>query len=196
MGATEQGRPGLLGRWRQRSTQRRQRQEAAHRLYRAVVGKARAPALYSDFCVPDTNDGRFEMLAVHAALVMRRLAQGDAAAQALGQALFDLMFDDIDRNLRELGVGDLSVGKKVKGIAASFLARAAALEAALPSADEAAVTGILARNLEAADVRPTAPQLAALARYVVELDHALGETQIDALREGRLPPVTPGVAPA
>lgn len=194
MGETEQARPGPLGRWRQRSAERRSRQQAAHALYAAIVAQAREPALYRELGVPDTNDGRFEMVALHAALVMRRLARAEGAGQELGQALFDLMFADIDRNLRELGVGDLSVGKKVKAIAASFLARAKALEAALNSADEAATVGILVRNLAGDGAGPTAAQQLRLARHILALDDRLCAAATGELIAGRLPAGAPPAA--
>ncbi len=187
MGATQQDGPGPLGRWRQRRAARLARREAAHRLYGAVVALARQPHLYAALGVPDDVDGRFEMVALHAALVMRRLALGGADAQALGQELFDLMFADIDRTLRELGVGDLSIGKRVQAVAATFLARASALEAALAAGDEAAVGEILERNVGPDGRGPDPVQRAALARHIVALDAHLATAPISELLEGRVP---------
>src|SRR5690242_9073061 len=87
-------------------------------LYGAIVAQARAPAFYMNYGVPDTLDGRFELLVLHAFLYFRRLKREPAAeAGEAGQAVFDLMFLDMDRSLRELGVGDLSVPKKIKRMA-------------------------------------------------------------------------------
>ena len=91
--------------------------------------------------VPDTPQGRFEMVMLHGWLVIDRLAASDPEYT---QSLFDLMFDDFDLNLRELGVGDLGVGKRVKGWAAAFYGRAAAYKSAL--ADEGLLADALGRN--------------------------------------------------
>ena len=187
MGATQQDGAGPLGRWRQQRAAREARRAAAQQLYAALVQLARRPHLYSRLGVPDDLDGRFEMVALHAALVMRRLAAGGPAAVALGQALFDLMFADIDRSLRELGVGDLSIGKRVKAIAATFLARARALEEALAAGDELALIAILERNVAAGGGGPDPAQRAALAREVITLDRALAAAPLGELLAGRLP---------
>lgn len=191
MVATQQDGPGPLGRWRQRRAARQARREAAHRLYGALVELARRPHLYAALGVPDDVDGRFEMVALHAALVMRRLASGGAEAEALGQELFDLMFADMDRTLRELGVGDLSIGKRVKALAATFLARARALEAALAAGDEAAIAAIVERNVGAGG-GPDPAQRAALAREVAALDARLAAVPLAELLAGRL---SAGAAP-
>ena len=100
-------------------------------LYAALVQKARDPKFYTDLAVPDTVDGRFDMVVIHAMLVMRRLRETPAEVHTTGQRLFDLMFTDMDRSLREMGVGDLSVGTHVRKMAKAFYGRAAAYEAGL-----------------------------------------------------------------
>lgn len=105
--------------------------EPAHRLHDAVVAQARQPALYRAHGVPDTLDGRFEMVVLHALLVMRRLRRIGAAGERASQLLFDLMFADFDRALRELGVGDLGVGRRIRHMGRAFYGRAAALDRAL-----------------------------------------------------------------
>jgi len=106
-------------------------------LYAALVNKARDPKFYVDYAVPDTVDGRFDMLVIHAMLVMRRLRETPAEVHATGQRLFDLMFTDMDRSLREMGVGDMSVGKHVKKMARAFYGRAAAYEEGMDAGGEA-----------------------------------------------------------
>src|SRR5271166_5584648 len=100
-------------RWLGRSATRRH----AASLYGSLVEHARAPALYAEGGVPDSLDGRFESIALHVFLALRRLRHGGDAEAPLGQALFDRMFEDMDGSLREIGVGDLSVGVKVKEMA-------------------------------------------------------------------------------
>jgi cytochrome b pre-mRNA-processing protein 3 len=179
---------GPLGRWRARRRARRDRRDTAHRLYAAVVARARQPVFYAHLGVPDTNDGRLELIGLHAALVMRRLTREGDAGQALAQDLFDLMFADIDRTLRELGVGDLSVGKKVKSIASSFMGRAAALEAALAASDRAAVAVVLERNLYVTGELPPQGRIEALADYLIALDAELLASPGASLLAGCLPP--------
>ena len=128
----------MMRRWREKKAM----QEAAAALYRSVVEKARFPRFYSGAGVPDTLDGRFELIALHAFMVLRRL-QGRSGTnrQSLAQALFDTMFADMDRSLREMGAGDLGVGRRVKFMASSFLGRVKAYEGGLDNGDEALPVG-------------------------------------------------------
>ena len=106
----------------------------ARRLYEAVVAQARQPVFFAEWEVPDTVDGRFEMVALHAHLLLRRLRDGGPAAD-LAQALFDVMFADMDASLREMGAGDLGVGRRVKQMATAFYGRMAAYDAGLASSE-------------------------------------------------------------
>ena len=116
--------------------------DAAHRLYAALVEQARQPVFYADWGVPDSRDGRLELVQP-----ARRSCScaGSATKARRGRswrrALFDLMFEDLDRHLREWGVGDLSVGKQVKKLAQSFLGRAAALDPLLAGGDRDGARG-------------------------------------------------------
>ncbi|HYE47681.1 MAG TPA: ubiquinol-cytochrome C chaperone family protein, partial [Caulobacter sp.] len=115
-------------------------------LYKALVDQARRPEFYSDHAVPDTLDGRFDMILLHAFVVLHRFRGEAAEAKDFAQRLFDRMFADMDRNLREIGVGDLSVGHKVKAMGRAFYGRAESYQAGL--ADPAALAEALRRNLE------------------------------------------------
>lgn len=167
------------------------RRRAAERLYSALVSQARTPALFGTLGVPDTPEGRFEALALHAALVIRRLRFAGPAGQALGQELFDLMFIDVDVNLRELGVGDLSVGKYVKRLARNFYARLAVLDAALAGADGDAVVPMLEANVYRGGQPPSEVQLAALADYLWATAAALEAQDVDRLLAGEVSFVQP-----
>lgn len=135
-------------------------------LYAAIVAQARRPEFFIDSGVPDTVEGRFELIALHGWLVMKRLEQGGRDAAPFNQALFDHMFADIDRSLRELGVGDLGVGKQVKDMAQHFYGRAAAYGAGLAAdADPAALAAAIDRNLYGSTL-PDRAQVAAMAAYV------------------------------
>lgn len=112
-------------------------------LYAAAVAAAREPFFYTTLGVPDTLDGRFDMVAVHTFLLIHRLRdQTD-----LAQAVFDAMFVDMDNNLREIGVGDLSVGKRVRAMWEAFHGRSKTYEAALEANDADALAAALGRNV-------------------------------------------------
>lgn len=115
-------------------------------LYGTVVTQARQVPFYRDLGVPDTVDGRFELIVLHAVLALRRLHQEGADGDALGQAMFDVLIDDMDRSLREMGVGDLGVSRRIKAMGEAFYGRAGAYEAALEDGD-GALAEALARNL-------------------------------------------------
>lgn len=164
----------------------RARREAARLAYRDVVEQARTPALFSELGVPDTPEGRFEMIALHAALVLRRLRAEGEPGRALGQELFDLMLADFDVNLRELGVGDLSVGRYVKRLARNFYARVTALDAGLATDDPDALLPMLRTNVYHGGPAPTAAQVEVLAAYFAAQAAALGGQTGDALLAGRV----------
>ncbi len=155
---------------------RSKRSEAARDLYRAVVEQARGPAFYRDFGVPDTLDGRFEMIVLHMVLVLGRLRREGEAGAALGQALFDTMVADMDQSLREMGVGDLSVSRRVKAMGQAFYGRANAYDTAI-AVDDSALADALRRNLFGT-VEPDDDETAAIAGYVrgaiAELDGQAG----------------------
>lgn len=133
-------------------------------LYAAAVASARHPAWYEQLGVPDTLDGRFDMIALFVFLVIDRArTEPDPRGPKLAQAVFDAMFADMDENLREMGVGDLSVGKKVKVMWEAFNGRARAYAAALESPDEAALAEALARNVWRSERVPEAAHRLALA---------------------------------
>ncbi|HEX5079770.1 MAG TPA: ubiquinol-cytochrome C chaperone family protein [Geminicoccaceae bacterium] len=183
------------------------RRQVAEQLYRAVVNQARSQVWYRELGVPDTPEGRFEMVALHAALLLRRLQREGVAGQALGQQLFDTMFVDLDGSLRELGVSDLSLGRYVKRLAGNFYARLAALDAGLGDAvSRPAVAGdgvaAGARKLHRMlrsnvyhDGTPSDRQLAFLARCLVEQDRALAAQDGAAVCGGTIVWVEPQFPP-
>jgi cytochrome b pre-mRNA-processing protein 3 len=117
----------------------------AEALYRAIVTAARQPHFYAEWGVPDTVDGRFDMIVVHLFLVLDRLRHDPGAATAT-QALTDAFYTDMDRSLREMGVGDLSVGKKVRKMAEACQGRLEAYGKAT-AAGEKELASAVARNL-------------------------------------------------
>jgi cytochrome b pre-mRNA-processing protein 3 len=127
-------------------SRRKSVRDAAELAYRRVVEHARQPIFFSGFGVPDTLDGRFELICLHAFLYLHRLKSERPQSEAVSQAFFDTMFTDMDRGLREMGTGDLSVGRHVKRMAKGFYGRIRAYQDGLEG-DDAALAGAVARNL-------------------------------------------------
>lgn len=125
-------------------------------LYGAIVAGARQPKFYADMAVPDTIDGRFDLISLHMFLVLERL--NGAEFVDARQKLTDTFFTDMDRSLREMGVGDLVVGKKVRKMAESFFGRVQAYDKALAAGEEH-LQSALARNIyvDAKDETVAAP---------------------------------------
>jgi cytochrome b pre-mRNA-processing protein 3 len=173
----------ILARFRRNSQVR-----TIHALYGAIVAQARSVAFYADYRVPDTVEGRFDLIVLHLVLLLNRLGRraeaGRALGQellgqaALGQELFDAFCRDLDANLREMGVGDLAVPKRMQAFAEAFYGRQAAYLAALDAADERVFEKALARNIFPAGNDAGAAQLARYARAVV--------TRLDAQDDGAL----------
>jgi cytochrome b pre-mRNA-processing protein 3 len=165
--------------------------DQAQRLYEAAVAQARSPALYRDLGVPDNLDGRFESIVLHLVLLLRRLKRDFPEGLELAEALQEAFFADMDRSLREMGAGDLGVGKRVKRMAEGFFGRLQSYEAAL---DRVAAEGEGARDDLSAVLRRnvfgTLPEdtgdSAALAAYVLAQTAALGAQAGADLRDGRV----------
>lgn len=172
---------------------RRRFEQPAHSLYVTLVEQSRRPEFYVQGGVPDSLDGRFDMLILHAYLVMRRLKkEGDADAGHLSQALFDLMFADMDQNLREMGVGDLSVGKKVKAMVEAFYGRAVAYDEGLDGTSDAVLGEALRRNLYGT-AQPDGSQVAAMISYLRREDAVLAKQPLDGFLAGRVAFTAPGM---
>lgn len=160
-------------------------QSAARNLYNGIVSQARLPMFYVECGVPDTPDGRFDLIALHAALILRRLRRDHERTAPLAQALFDLMFADMDQNLREMGVGDLSVGKRIKAMAKAFYGRLAAYDAGLndTGTDGGRLPAALKRNLYRKGF-PRSDQVDAVVSYVRREASALDSVPVELLMVG------------
>jgi cytochrome b pre-mRNA-processing protein 3 len=154
---------------------------AAHHVYVAIVAQARDPDFFLHLGVPDTLDGRFEMIVLHAFLVLHRL-RGEASAQRFGQMLFDVFFGDMDRALREMGTGDLSVGKQIERMAEGFFGRVAAYQRGLSAPEE--LIDALRRNLFGTVPTPAPEQLAFMAAYLHRQSRQLAEQSAEAIAAG------------
>jgi cytochrome b pre-mRNA-processing protein 3 len=148
-------------------------------IYGMIVAQARLPAFYQRFQVPDTVNGRFDMVLLHLWLVLRRLRANPAGVK-LSQALFDHFCSDMDANLREMGVGDLSVPKRMVKFAEAFYGRTNAYDAAL-QAGGSELAQALARNVL---LDPDAARAKPLAAYVTAAMAALAAVEERRLLAG------------
>ena len=166
---------------------RRRRPEAkpAADLYAQAVAQARQPGFYTDLEVPDTLDGRFELVSLHVYLLLRRLRADHRRTARLAQALFDEMFDDMDGSVRELGAGDLGVGPRVKKMARNFYGRIKAYDAGLDGS-RADLREALRRNLYGNLEAVSGSALDAVAGYMAQTDAALAGRSLDQLLQGRI----------
>lgn len=130
-----------------RFLQRKQRDVTISHLHDEIVAAARHPALYGEIGFPDGVDGRFEALTLHVLLVLSRLRELPEPAAEVAQELVDSVFAHIEAGMRETGVGDMGVPKKMKKLGRAFYDRTAKYEAALEGRDAAALAAELARRL-------------------------------------------------
>ena len=156
--------------------------EAVSGLYSSVMGQALQPAFFGDGLAPDTFAGRFEVVTLHAVLVFRRLRSIPDLGPELAQQVFDVLFDGFDDALREIGTGDLTVGKKIRNIAEAFYGRARAYDAAMEAdAPEGALSEALGRNMKLDDASSQR-----LAEYMRAADALLAEQPSDRMLIGRI----------
>ncbi|MDX1710332.1 MAG: ubiquinol-cytochrome C chaperone family protein [Rhodovibrionaceae bacterium] len=170
----------LFGLFRKSSTEH----EAARNLYDAAVKQARRPEFYRDLGVPDSLDGRFEMIVLHVFLVMHRLKSARSGVNDLSQALYDTLFSDMDRSLREMGAGDLGVAPRVKKMVQGFGGRVQAYDRALEQ-DDAALREAIARNIYGT-VEADSRSLERMAAYVRAQVGALSRQDIARLSAGEV----------
>lgn len=167
-------------------------QKAIARLYEAIVRQARDPAFYLHCGVADSPEGRFDMITLHAVLVMRRLKQGDDEAHQHSQDLFDHMFADVDMNLREMGVGDMGISRRIKKMAAGFFGRLEAYDEALATDDNQMLIAALKRNLDKGGSIPE-DKLVRLASYIRQCSTDFAAIELSRLLVGEVDlPSVPG----
>jgi cytochrome b pre-mRNA-processing protein 3 len=156
------------------------RENPERRLYAAIVAAARQVVFYQDMGVADTIEGRFEMISLHLFLVLNRL-KGEGVEE-FRQNLTDVFFEDMDGSLRELGVSDVAVGKKVRKLAESFYGRVKAYDSALDQP----------KNLKEAVARNIYPEgssvdsIEATARYIVSAAKVLASQPLKSILSSEL----------
>ncbi|MDA5194095.1 ubiquinol-cytochrome C chaperone family protein [Govanella unica] len=180
----------------------RERDRAAHDLYVAAVDQARTPDFYLTGGVADSLDGRFDLIAFHLWLLVTRLhhpAAGEegltAKAHNLEEKLLEVHFDDMDQGLREMGVGDLGVGKRIKVMAQAFYGRVGAYDAAYATSEAGGGSdefrAALARNVYR-DAVPSDAALGWLTDYAIAARREMAAQPLEALMQGRVRFPAPG----
>lgn len=157
--------------------------EPVYAVYSAIVAQSRQPIFYAQWGVPDTVTGRFDMISLHMALLFRRLRAETGSQKNFSQAVFDLFFKDMDRSLREMGVGDLGVPKRIQKMGNIFFGLLAAMNEAMDRHDSVALEGVLARNIYEGEVTP---HVTALATYIMAQDQFFAGQQAKAITDGAL----------
>ncbi len=160
----------------------RKKPDPSDALYAAIVAAARQPKFYSEWKVPDTLDGRFDMMVLHVFLAMDRMRDFGTEAEDLRQALTDRFFAEMDSALREVGVGDLVVGKKVRKMAEAYFGRATAYTTAM-AAGGSAMQDAVTRNVYAGGDASRAQELA---KWSLQAKQVLAEFAPDDFRSGHI----------
>jgi cytochrome b pre-mRNA-processing protein 3 len=162
---------------------RRNKSDATIRsLYGAIVAQARDPAFFRDHGVADTVEGRFEMMVLHVFLVLHRLKEESPERRELGQQLFNLLFFDLDRGLRELGVADTKVPRRIKKMGEAFYGRVKAYDEALATSEPGRLEQAVARNILG---KPEA-DASALAAYIRAAAAGLASLPFEHFADGRI----------
>lgn len=172
------------------------RGQTARKLYGSIVTQARRAAFYADWGVPDTPQGRFEMIVLHLTLVVRRLGREGDTGQRLAQAVNERFVTDMDDSMREMTFGDLRVPKEIKQVTAALLDRHKAYSDGL-AGDDRGLQEALADQLAYLGVRERF-DLAALANYMRHAETGLSLESRERVLEGNLvwPRADTGAAPS
>ncbi len=170
----------IFARWRARRASR----AVIEQILGEIVAAARRPALYQALDAPDRIDGRFELLTLHAGLVLRRFAALGGLADSMAQDLVNSVFH-FDDTMREMGLSDIAVSKRLKAMGSAFYGRNTVYAAALDEGSAARLAEALARNVYGATDPNAAPGAVALAYYVASLDAALAAIPMAAFATGR-----------
>jgi len=171
----------FLARWRARRANR----VLIDHIHGEIVAAARAPVLYADFGVPDDLDGRFEMVTLHAGLVLRRIAEfGDGGAGLAGE-IVDRVFQGFEDAFREMSISDVGVVKRIKKMLEAFHGRSKVYGEALAANDSSALAAALARNAYRDSALAESARARALADHVFALAAALESVPVEAFTQGR-----------
>ncbi len=164
--------------------------DLAHHIYGAVVAAARQPVFFAERGVADTVMGRFELLSMHLFLLLHELRHHQSdQSQALSQAIFDCYTADVDRSLRELGIGDTSVPKRAKRMVATFYAMVDAFEAPLAAGDKPSLSKAVNQRMFMDGNQPCAESIA---HYMLDVRQKLANSNAATIYEGKFTWPKPG----
>jgi len=152
-------------------------------VYSSIVAQSRQKLFFEDWGIPDTINGRFDLMSLHMCLALRRLKSSESKPREFSQELFDLFFLDMDRSVREMGAGDMAVPKRIQKMGEMFYGMLDSLTKALDDEDEDALKQSLIRNVY--DGAQT-PSLELLVQYVHEQTAKLNEQPQEVIRSGTL----------
>lgn len=165
--------------------ERAKRKKIAKDLYETAVLQARLPVFYDEYNVPDSIDGRFEMISLHVGLFIRALNKMNELKQA--QALFDVMFVIMDKSIREIGVGDLSVPKHMKRMMKGFKGRSLNYYDALDSDDMKALQEAVKRNIFGTVEKTSPSDIKKIAEYIHKTADVMSNLDYDEIIEFKFP---------
>ncbi|MBO6756017.1 MAG: ubiquinol-cytochrome C chaperone [Roseibium sp.] len=163
---------------------KKRNRDAELAVYSQIVAQARQPVFYTKFCVPDTVDGRFDLILMHAVLYFRRLRGEPKDVAAFSQSVFDFFFQDMDGSLREMGISDTRVPKKVRVMGEAFYGRAEAYSSAIDDEDLDALGAAIGRNVFPGNPEPVAQM--GLAHYMVVAAKHLAAQPTDVFLSGQI----------
>lgn len=170
---------------------KRHNQAIMTRQYDALTRVSRQPVFFLDYGMPDTVMGRFEMVAIVMILFFRRTSKSPTSGQQLAQEIVDAFFQDLDHSIRELGIGDVGVPKRMKKFAGMFYGRLESYSRAMEAGDETGLAEALRRNIH--PEKPDAPDMLAMARYMLEAEKTLAAVAEDDIATGSLSLPVPSV---
>ncbi len=165
---------------------KKEKNQVAERLYEAVIKQSRQPVFYELYGVPDTTTGRFDLMCLHAFLVMDRLHDEGKQGEKLAQALFDRMFREMDLSLREMGIGDLGVPKHMKRMMKGFNGRAISYQKAIREDDPSKLVETVQRNLYGSVSKIEEDHAKIIALYMHESTAHLKSQSWEVLAQGCL----------
>ena len=157
------------------------------RLHGDIVAAVRQPSLYLDYGVADTFDGRFELLVLFTTAAVRRLETLEGTGPALAQSLVDSVFAHLEIALREMGVSDIAVPKRLTRLASEFGGRSRVYGAALSASDSPALEDALSRNVFGGRFGTNSREVGRLARYITTVDRAIAATPAESIGKMPLP---------
>lgn len=159
-------------------------EQDARNIYAGILTSIRRPEFYTAYGVPDTLDGRFDLMVLHLFMVMDRVLAEGAIAKTFNQALFDITFSDMDQALRQAGIGDMGVPKHMRRMMKGFNGRVNAYQSSLT--DDAALEGALLRNLYGTLAAPELGQVRAMKTYIQASRDLIKRQPFDELRAGQM----------